>query len=61
MSYWYSLNTRRHIVLSKQGYVKVDMHLPRKVVLIADRIVQRDPSQIISYSDNRDRDVIVQG
>ena len=61
VSYWYSLNTRCHIVLSKQGYAKVDVHLPRKVVLVTDCIVQRDSSQIISYNDNRDRDVIVQG
>ena len=37
------------------------MHLPRIVVLVADCIVQRDSSQIISYNDNRDRDVLVQG
>ena len=42
VSYWYSLNTRRRIVLSKQGYAKVDVHLPREVVLVADCIVQRD-------------------
>ena len=41
MSYWYSLNTPRRIVLSKQGYTKVDVNLPRKVVLVADCIVQR--------------------
>ena len=61
VSYWYSLNTRRCIVLSKQGYAKVDVHLPRKVVLVADCIIQRDSSQIISYNDNRDCNVIVQG
>ena len=61
VSYWYSLNTCHHIVLSKQGYVKVDVHLPRKVILVADCIVQRDSSQIVLYNDNRDRDVIVQG
>ena len=37
------------------------MHLPRTVVLIADGIVQKDLSQIISYNDKRDRDVKVQG
>ena len=36
------------------------MHLPRIVVLVADRIVQRDSSQIISYNDNTDHDVMVQ-
>ena len=61
VSYWYSLNTCRHIVLSKQGYAKVDMHLPRKVVLVADCIVQGDSSQIVSYNDNEDHDVMVQG
>ena len=60
VSYWYSLNTRPCIVLGKQGYVKVDVHLPRIVVLVADCIVQRDSSQIISYNDSRDRDVTVQ-
>ena len=38
--YWYSLNTPCSIVLSKQGYVKVDRYLPRRVVLIVDCIVQ---------------------
>ena len=61
MSYWYSLNTRRCIILSKQGYVKVDMHLPRRVILVVDCIVQGDSSQIISYNDKEDRDVTVQG
>ena len=61
VSYWYSLYTRCRIVLSKQGYAKVDVHLLRKVILVADCIVQRDSSQIASYNDNRDRDVIVQG
>ena len=61
VSYWYSLNTCHHIVLSKQGYAKVDVHLPRKVILVADCIIQRDSSQIVLYNDNRDRDVIVQG
>ena len=37
------------------------MYLPRIVVLVADCIVQRASSQIISYSDNRDCDVMVQG
>ena len=41
--------------------MKVDVHLPRIVVLIADCIVQRDSSQIISYNDSRDCNVIVQG
>ena len=40
VSYWYSLNTRHSIVLSKQGYTKVDEDLPRKVVLVVDGIVQ---------------------
>ena len=35
------------------------MHLPRIVVLIADCIVQRNLSQIISYNENQDRNVIV--
>ena len=61
MSYWYSLNTRRCIVLSKQGYAKVDMHLPRRVILVVDCIVQGDSSQIISYNDKEDRNVTVQG
>ena len=61
VSYWYSLNTRCHIILGKQGYAKVDAHLPRIVVLVVDCIVQRDSSQIISYNDNRDHDVMVQG
>ena len=61
MSYWYSLNTRRCIVLSKQGYAKVDMHLPRRVILVVDCIVQGDSSQIILYNDKEDRDVTVQG
>ena len=37
------------------------MHLPRKVVLVVDGIVQGDSSQIISYNDNEDHDVMVQG
>ena len=37
------------------------MYLPRIVVLVVDCIIQGDSSQIISYNDNRDRDVIVQG
>ena len=41
--------------------MKVDVHLPRRVILVADCIIQRDSSQIISYNDNRDRDIIVQG
>ena len=41
VSYWYSLNTHRRIVLSKQGYVKVDENLPKRVVLVVDCIVQR--------------------
>ena len=61
VSYWYSLNTRRCIVLSKQGYAKVDMHLPRRVILVVDCIVQGDLSQIILYNDKEDRDVTVQG
>ena len=61
VSYWYSLNTRRCIVLGKRGYTKVDVHLPRTVILVVDCIVQGTSSQIISYSDNKDRDVIVQG
>ena len=60
VSYWYSLNTRCHIILSKQGYAKVDVHLPRKLILVADCIVQRDSSQIVLYNDNRDCDVMVQ-
>ena len=40
MSYWYSLNTPCRIILSKQGYAKVDMYLPRRVVLVVDCIVQ---------------------
>ena len=36
------------------------MNLPRIVVLVADCIVQRDSSQIISYKANKDLDVIVQ-
>ena len=36
------------------------MSLPRIVVLVADCIVQRDSSQIISYNDNKDLDIIVQ-
>ena len=59
-SYWYSLNTRSRIILGKQGYTKADVHLPRKVVLVVDCIVQRNSSQIISYKDTRDRDVMVQ-
>ena len=38
--YWYSLNTHCRVVLSKQGYTKVDRHLPRRVVLVVDCIVQ---------------------
>ena len=38
--YWYSLNTRHCIILSKQGYTKVDGHLPRRVVLVVDCIIQ---------------------
>ena len=60
VSYCYSLNTRRHIVLSKQGYTKVDVHLPRRVVLVVDCIVYRASSQIILYNDNGDHNVIVQ-
>ena len=60
MSYWYSLNTCRHIVLSKQGYAKVDVHLPRRVVLVVDCIVQEGQKEIILYRDNRDLDVVVQ-
>ena len=37
------------------------MHLPRIVVLVADCIVWKDLSQIISYNDNKDCDVMVQG
>ena len=54
MSYWYSLNTHHCIVLSKQGYAKVDVHLPRKVVLVVDCIVQEGQREIISYSDKAD-------
>ena len=59
VSYWYSLNTRCRIILSKQGYAKIDMHLSRKVVLVVDCIVQRDSSQIILYNDSGDHDVMV--
>ena len=54
VSYWYSLNTRHHIVLSKQGYAKVDVHLPRRVKLVVDRIVQEGQKEIVSYSDKTD-------
>ena len=39
VSYCYSLNTRRSVLLSKLGYAKVDGDLPRKVVLVVDGIV----------------------
>ena len=53
VSYWYILNTCRHIVLSKQGYAKVDGHLPRRVVLVVDCIIQE--SQERSYRTVIDR------
>ena len=55
VSYWYSLNTRHHIVLSKQGYAKVDVHLPRRVELVVDRIVQEGQKEIVSYKRVRRR------
>ena len=36
------------------------MHLPRRVVLVVDRIVQENRIEIILYNDKRDRDVEVQ-
>ena len=54
MSYGYSLNTCRCIVLSKQGYAKVDIHLPRKVVLVVDCIIQEGQREIILYGDKAD-------
>ena len=54
VSYWYSLNTCHHIVLSKQGYAKVDVHLPRRVILVVDCIVQENRIEIISYNDKAD-------
>ena len=47
VSYWYSLNTLRSIILSKRGYAKVDGYLPRRVVLVVDCIVQE--TQVRSY------------
>ena len=54
VSYWYSLNTPRSIVLSKQGYAKVDVHLPRRVILVVDCIVQESRIEIISYTNKTD-------
>ena len=54
VSYWYSLNTCRRIVLSKQGYARVDVHLPRRVVLVVDCIVQESRIEIILYNGKTD-------
>ena len=60
MSYCYSLNTHRCIVLSKQGYAKVDVHLPRKVVLVVDCIVQEVRGRSYCTVIGKIQDVIVQ-
>ena len=60
VSYWYSLNTRCHIVLGKRGYAKVDGHLPRRAVLVVDCIVQESQNEIILYREERDNNVVVQ-
>ena len=54
VSYWYSLNTHRCIVLSKQGYAKVDVNLPRRVVLVVDGIVQENRIEITLYNNKTD-------
>ena len=58
--YWYSLNTRRHIILSKQGYAKVDVHLPRRVILVVDCIVQEVKGRSYCTMIKQIQDVIVQ-
>ena len=60
MSYCYSLNTHHHIVLSKQGYAKVDVHLPRKVALVVDCIVQEVRGRSYRTVIGKIQDVIVQ-
>ena len=40
--------------------MKVDVHLPRRVVLVEDCIVQGKETEIISYNDKRDHDIKVQ-
>ena len=52
--YCYSLNTHHLSILSKQGYAKVDMHPPRRVVLVVDCIIQEGQREIVSYSDKAD-------
>ena len=60
MSYCYSLNTHRRIVLSKQDYVKVDVHLPRKVVLVVDCIIQEVRGRSYRTVIGKIQDVIIQ-
>ena len=60
VSYWYSLNTRHHIILSKQGYAKVDVHLPRKVILVVDCIVQEVRGRSYCTVIRQIQDVVVQ-
>ena len=59
VSYWYSLNTRCHIILSKQGYAKVDVHLPRRVVLVVDCIVQEVRGRSYRTMIRQIQDVVV--
>ena len=40
--------------------MKVDVNLPRRVVLVQDTIVQEGQKEIISYKDNEDLNVVVQ-
>ena len=60
VSYWYSLNTCHCTVLSKQGYAKVDVHLPRRVILVVDCIVQEVRGRSYCTVIRQIQDVVVQ-